>query len=158
MLLHLHKNAKENIVFCFTNARGTFYRPGDTLPPLKKQLKELEKRSNVEIKVGQNTLYCFDNESFRFLAAIKEPGLLFTDADEHNFSESWKKSMDESLRLIQYFETCSPHVVKDTLSLNNSRNMVILLSKSLAEIGQRIQTNIKLIKSNKMKYQIPTKP
>ncbi|RGB32327.1 hypothetical protein C1646_743944 [Rhizophagus diaphanus] len=146
LLSHLHRNAKDNVVFCFTNARGTFYRPGDTLPPLKKQLEELKKRSSIEIKVSKNTMYCFDNESFRFLAAIKEPGILFTDADEKNFSESWKKSVEESLRLIQYLVTRPPHALKDTLSLNSSRNIVVLLSKPLAEIGQLIQTNIELIK------------
>ncbi|GES75106.1 hypothetical protein GLOIN_2v1760573 [Rhizophagus clarus] len=146
LLSHLHRNAKDNIVFCFTNARGTFYRPGDTLPPLKKQLEELNKRSGVEIKVNHETTYCFDNKSFRFLAAIKEPDISFTDADEKYFSESWNKSVDESLRLILYLVGRPPHIVKDTLSLNNSRNIVILLSKPLAEIGQLIQTNIKLIK------------
>jgi GTPase SAR1 family protein len=144
LLLHLHKNAKENIVFCFTNARGTFYRPGDTLPPLKIQLKELEKRSNVEIKVNQDTLYCFDNESFRFLAAIKK-GISFTDTDEQSFAESWKRSRDESLRLIEYIVTRYPHKVKDTLSLNNSRNLAILLSRPLAKMEQLIQTNINQI-------------
>ncbi|RIA81664.1 hypothetical protein C1645_547454 [Glomus cerebriforme] len=145
LLSHLHRNAKDNIVFCFTNARGTFYRPGDTLPPLKIQLGELKKRSSVEIKVNQDTIYCFDNESFRFLAALKE-NMPFTEADEQNFAESWKKSVDESLRLIQYLVTRQPHQVKDTLSLNNARNIVVFLSKPLAEIGQLIQTNIKLIK------------
>ncbi|CAB4483553.1 unnamed protein product [Rhizophagus irregularis] len=145
LLSHLHRNAKDNIVFCFTNARGTFYRPGDTLPSLKKQLGDLKERSSVEIKVNHDTLYCFDNESFRFLAAIKK-GISFTDADEQNFAESWKKSVKESLRLMQYLLTRPPHAVKDTLSLNNSRNIVVLLSKPLAEIGQLIQANIKLIK------------
>jgi GTPase SAR1 family protein len=145
LLSHLHRNAKDNIVFCFTNARGTFYRPGDTLPPLKKQLCDLKERSSVEIKVNQDTIYCFDNESFRFLAAIKK-GIKFAGTDEQNFAESWKKSVDESLRLIKYLATRPPHAVKDTLSLNSSRNIVVLLSKPLAEIGQLIQTNIKLIK------------
>ncbi|GBC10769.1 hypothetical protein RclHR1_00990002 [Rhizophagus clarus] len=144
LLLHLHKNAKENIVFCFTNARGTFYRPGDTLSPLKKQLKELEKHSNVEIKINQDTLYCFDNESFRFLAAIKK-GISFTDADEESFAESWKKSTDELFRLIKYIVIRPPHKVKDTLSLNNSRNLVMLLSRPLAKMEQLIQTNINQI-------------
>ncbi|POG58249.1 hypothetical protein GLOIN_2v1732398 [Rhizophagus irregularis DAOM 181602=DAOM 197198] len=135
LLSHLHRNAKDNIVFCFTNARGTFYRPGDTLPPLRKQLGDLKERSSVEIKVNHDTIYCFDNESFRFLAAIKK-NISFTDADEQNFAESWKKSVEESLRLIQYLVTRQPHEVKDTLSLNSSRNI----------IGQLIQTNIKLIK------------
>ncbi|CAG8803876.1 671_t:CDS:2, partial [Cetraspora pellucida] len=32
LLSHLHKSAKDNIVFCFTNTRETFFRTGDTLP------------------------------------------------------------------------------------------------------------------------------
>ncbi|GBC01557.1 hypothetical protein RclHR1_04230002 [Rhizophagus clarus] len=157
LLSHLHRNAKDNIVFCFTNARGTFYRPGDTLPPLKKQLEELNKRSGVEIKVNHETIYCFDNESFRFLAAIKEPDISFTDADENNFSESWNKSVSESLRLIHYLIERPPHIIKDTLSLNNTRNTVIILSKPLAEIGQLIQTNIKLIKEQQNEVETSNK-
>jgi hypothetical protein len=100
LLSHLHKNAKENIVFCFTNARSTFYRPGDTLPLLKEQLDDIKSRSNVEIVTDQSTVYCFDNESFRFLAAIKG-GLTFADEDEQSFAESWKRSVEESLRLLK---------------------------------------------------------
>ncbi|RIA85230.1 hypothetical protein C1645_697960 [Glomus cerebriforme] len=145
LLANLHKNAKDNIVFCFTSTRGTFYRPGDTLPPLKKQLGELNKQSNVEIKVNKDTIYCFDSESFRFLAAFKR-GISFTEADEQSFIESWNISVNESSRLIEYLVSRPPHKVKHTLSLNNSRNNVILFSKPLAEIGQLIQINIKLIK------------
>ncbi|GBC01567.1 hypothetical protein RclHR1_04230012 [Rhizophagus clarus] len=143
LLTNLHKNAKDNIVFCFTNSRGTFYRPGDTLPPLKEQLEEFNKRSNVELKANKDTMYCFDNESFRFLAAFKRD---IKFINEYSFAESWDKSVDESLRLIKYIMTRPPHKVKHTLSLNNSRNIVSLLSKPLAEIEQLIQMNIKLIK------------
>ncbi|CAB4395285.1 unnamed protein product [Rhizophagus irregularis] len=145
LLSNLHKNAKDNIAFCFTNSRGTFYRPGDTLPSLKKQLEEFKKRSTIEIKANKETMYCFDNESFRFLAAIKA-GVSFTDTDEQSFSESWDKSADESSRLIKYIMTRPPHKIKHTLSLNNSRNIVTMLSKPLAEIEQLIQINIKLVK------------
>lgn len=31
LLTHLHRDACRNIVFCFINARSTFYKPGDTL-------------------------------------------------------------------------------------------------------------------------------
>src|ERR1044072_9770337 len=143
LLSHLHKNAKENIVFCFTNARSTFYRPGDTLPLLKEQLDDIKSRSNVEIVTDQSTVYCFDNEAFRFLAAIKG-GVTFTDKDEQSFAESWKRSVEESLRLLKHIMSCTPHKVKDTLSLNNARKLVILLAKPLAEIAQLIQTNISL--------------
>ena len=40
LLVQLHSSAKHNIVFCFTNARATFYQPGDTLPALNKMLRE----------------------------------------------------------------------------------------------------------------------
>ena len=40
LLTHLHKSLVSNIMFAFTNSRGTFYGPGDTLPALKKLLKD----------------------------------------------------------------------------------------------------------------------
>ncbi|CAG8678893.1 14198_t:CDS:2, partial [Cetraspora pellucida] len=40
-----------------------------TLPVLKKQLDEIKKMFDIEIKICKDTIYCFDNESFRFLAA-----------------------------------------------------------------------------------------
>ncbi|CAG8746627.1 15725_t:CDS:1, partial [Funneliformis caledonium] len=145
LLSHIHKNAKDNIVFCFTNARGTFYRPGDTLPALQSQLNELKERSGVEIQTNRDTMYCFDNESFRFLAAIKG-GITFTEEDEKSFAESWKRSVDESFKLFTHLASSKPHKIKDTLSLNHARKIVIVLSKPLAEIGQLIQVNISLIR------------
>ena len=35
LLVHLHRGAAPNIVFCFTNSRSTFYAPGDSFEPLK---------------------------------------------------------------------------------------------------------------------------
>ncbi|CAG8684237.1 6649_t:CDS:1, partial [Ambispora gerdemannii] len=122
LLSHLHKSAKDNIVFCFTNARGTFYRPGDTLPPLKKHLKELQDRFGIEIEIKHDTMYCFDSESFRFLAALKEK-VQFIPEDEISFAESWKRSVNESTRLLGYISTCPPHKIQDTLTLNESRNI-----------------------------------
>ena len=40
LLVQLHSSAKHNIVFCFTNARATFYEPGETLPVLNKELRD----------------------------------------------------------------------------------------------------------------------
>src|SRR6185312_5955572 len=58
LLSHLHRNAKDNIVFCFTNSRTTFYRPGETFVPLRKQLDELKGRSGIEIKTDRDKMYC----------------------------------------------------------------------------------------------------
>ncbi|CAG8568245.1 5149_t:CDS:1, partial [Dentiscutata heterogama] len=145
LLSHLHKSAKDNIVFCFTNCRGTLYRPGDTLPALKEQLHSLEQRSGVGIKTNKETMYCFDNESFRFLAAAKN-GVNFGEMDKTSFTESWKRSVTESVRLLQYLGFRDPHKVQDTLTLNEARNIVLHLAKPLASIEQNIQTNINHIK------------
>jgi len=152
LLSHLHKNAKENIAFCFTNARSTFYRPGETLPALKKQLKDLEDRSGVEIKTNRETMYCFDNEAFRFLAALKN-GIKFSETDKKSFAESWKKSVDESQLLFKYLVTRVPHKVDDTISLNNARKIVLLLCKPLGDIGKLIQDNISIIRDEQSKIE-----
>ncbi|RHZ62066.1 hypothetical protein Glove_344g51 [Diversispora epigaea] len=148
LLSHLHKSAKDNIIFCFTNSRGTLYRPGDTLPALKEQLRALKKRSGVEIKTTKSTMYCFDSESFRFLAAAKD-GIEFDEMDEKSFEESWKRSVDESERLLEYLCLREPHKVEDTLTLNDARNIVLHLAKPLALAETLIQTNISLVNDRK---------
>ena len=40
------------IVFCFTHARGNFYRPGDTLPALRKELID----RNVDIELDRSNM------------------------------------------------------------------------------------------------------
>ncbi|CAG8810303.1 5023_t:CDS:2, partial [Dentiscutata erythropus] len=113
----------------------------DTLPALKEQLHRLEQRSGVEIKTNKETMYCFDNESFRFLAASKN-GVNFGEMDKTSFTESWKRSVAESVRLLQYLGFRDPHKVQDTLTLNEARKIVLHLAKPLASIEQ----NINLIK------------
>ncbi|CAF1920510.1 unnamed protein product [Rotaria magnacalcarata] len=39
LLNSLRSTSRQNIIFCFTNARSTFYSPGDTAPLLKSVLK-----------------------------------------------------------------------------------------------------------------------
>ncbi|KAF0508676.1 p-loop containing nucleoside triphosphate hydrolase [Gigaspora margarita] len=87
LLSHLHKSAKVNIVFCFTNTGGTFFCPGDTFPILQRQLQELKENFEIEIKIGRNIIYCFDNESFR-IPAVKKEEMMFTDDEKRNFASS----------------------------------------------------------------------
>ncbi|XP_041471853.1 uncharacterized protein LOC121421258 [Lytechinus variegatus] len=138
LLVQLHNSAKNNIVFCFTNARQTFYQPGDTLPALN---KELEKR-NVGIKATKDKYFCFDNEPFRFLACIKN-GVTFDDGDIATYSSSWDKSVKETGRLLKYIEChLKPHRVKETLGKNEARRIIIAMSKPLAEVGNAINHNL----------------
>ncbi|CAG8541201.1 10785_t:CDS:1 [Diversispora eburnea] len=140
LLSHLNKSVKNNIVFCFTHTKPTFYRPEDTMGPLGEQLSTLKNQFKVEINLNQDTVYCFDNESIRFLAADKA-GVKFEKGYEE-FSESWRKSVEESSRLLKYFENCKPHKINDTLLIKDVRDIMMRLAKPLAEIGTRIHANI----------------
>ena len=85
-----------NIFFCFTRCRGTNFRPGDTLIPLETLLTELR----IKVKLDNERCFCFDNESFRYLDSRKK-GKKYTQEERQAFSESWKHSSDETMRLIE---------------------------------------------------------
>lgn len=124
LLTHLHKSAKDNIVFCFTNARSTYYRAGDSLPILRKLLEDLKSTSEISIPITNNTKYFFDNEAFRFLAAIKS-GFPFTDDDKETYTKSWDKAVEESVRLINHICSIKPHNTNDTMTLNKAKEIII---------------------------------
>ncbi|KAK4448406.1 hypothetical protein QBC34DRAFT_381316 [Podospora aff. communis PSN243] len=134
LLTHLHKNAAKNIVFGFTNTSN--YQPGDTFKPLETLLKEYEK---IQMGLFKRNVYCFDSESFRYLAAHKmgiDIGLL-----EDN-SRSWEYSVQECRRLVDYFRILTPHNVRSTINLNETREMIVSLQEPMAIIAQKIQTSI----------------
>ncbi len=145
LLTHLHRSAAQNIIFCFTNARGTFYKPGDTLPALKKLLED---NPDVEISLSKKTIYCMDNESFRFLAALKN-GVLFDEKDREDYSASWNRTVNETARLLKYIVSLKPHITQDTLTLNSARTLVYNLSRPIAEISQNIQANIAVLEDKR---------
>uniref|UniRef100_A0A914BY04 G domain-containing protein n=1 Tax=Acrobeloides nanus TaxID=290746 RepID=A0A914BY04_9BILA len=94
LLTHLHKDAAKNIVFCFTNARASFYGPGDTKRPLERYLNEIKDTRKVEIPVVPSTVYSLDNEAFRFLCALHK-GVKFTEDQYLSFSQ--KNNMKEGV-------------------------------------------------------------
>ncbi|GBG93402.1 hypothetical protein CBR_g68530 [Chara braunii] len=141
LLCHLHKSAKDNIVFVFTNARSTFYRPGDTMPPLMEMLKKVrDAPPHVRIEVSESTIYCLDNESFRFLAAAKQ-GVKFSDEQTADFARSWEISVNECRRLMNYVIGRNPHKVQDTVSVNEARRLILRLARPLGDISRLIQLN-----------------
>jgi hypothetical protein len=140
LLTYLHCDASKNIIFCFTNSRGTFYRPGDTLPVLKTLLKS---NLDVEIPVSQTTVYCFDSEAFRFLAAIKNKShpVKFPDEERENFAKSWERSCYETWRMMKHIKSLTPHPIQSTINLNFARELVQKLTRPMAKITQNIQSN-----------------
>jgi GTPase SAR1 family protein len=139
LLTHLHHSAAANMAFGFTNTRISNYTPGDTYGPLKALL---DQHSNVGLGLTNYTTYCFDSESFRYLAAHKS-GIMMPNKPD--FERSWKQSRDETIRLMNYFRSKKPHIVKNTLSLNGARRLISELTKPMADISNIIRVNIGII-------------
>jgi hypothetical protein len=66
--------------------------------------------------------------------------------NEEDFRRSWQHSRDESRRLVDYFQSKPPHSVTSTISLNGTRQLILELTKPLAEISQLIHRNIAMCK------------
>lgn len=147
LLTHLHRDATQNMVFGFTNARSSNYQPGDTFVPLQSMLKRYGESENIgtseKLSLGlyQHNTYYFDSESFRYLAAYTQ-GIDLGNRQE--YINSWNFSAAESRRLLRYFRGLKPHHVKNTLSLNNTRKIITSLTKPMAEIIQVIDASIAL--------------
>ena len=144
LLVYLHKDAARNIIFCYTNTRGTFYKPGDTLPTLK----EMVNKSNLELNTKNN--FCFDNEAFRFLACLQN-GITFTNQEKAAFSQSWEIATNTTYRLFDYVMTLTPHKIESTMSLNNARRIIGLMSRPMSEMTENIVKNIETLEDHKKK-------
>ena len=105
------QNAATNILWIFTNTKGTGYHPGDTLVPL---LDLVEEYKHFGLTATSENWFCFDNESFRYIAKI-EKGL--EDQTDINKKESYAKSWDlatkEVKRLIsKILADLKPHQIR----------------------------------------------
>ncbi|KOS21323.1 hypothetical protein ESCO_006786 [Escovopsis weberi] len=136
LLTHLHRSAAEAMAFGFTNTRISNYTPGDTFKPLKTLLTAY---SDVGLSLSTSTTYCFDSESFRYLAARKQ-GVPVDN--EEDFRRSWDHSRKEALRLVDYFASTSPHPVVSTLSLNGTRKLISSLITPMAQISELVVKNL----------------
>ncbi|EGC40243.1 hypothetical protein DICPUDRAFT_25410 [Dictyostelium purpureum] len=145
LLSQLNKNAAKNIVFCYTNSRSTFYQPGDSHPKISKMVQSL----NVpDLKYTSSNTFCFDSESFRFLAALKND-VQFGEDQIKDFSNSWKTSVTSTNNLISYLNLLPPHNIRNTTSLNESRRLIYALTRPIVEITQMIETKVKTITTKK---------
>jgi GTP-binding protein EngB required for normal cell division len=138
-LLHfMGEDVRNNIVFCFTNTRATFFAPGDTGPLLKEML------SNFPIKhipFKKTNTFCFDSESFRYLMA-RENGIEFDEYQKGEYQESWLKSVKESIGLLQYIcDKLQPYPHTRWQSIENAQFQITQLIRPILETIRNILRN-----------------
>ncbi|CAF1270042.1 unnamed protein product [Adineta steineri] len=129
----------KNIIFCFTNSRATFYAPGDTGPLLQKMLID----GNLNIPFQKTNTFCFDSESFRYLAARKRH-INFDHYQEKEYTDSWNTSATESIRLLDYIQACQPYYHNTWLSPKKAMLDISVLARPIMETLRLIIYNWKL--------------
>lgn len=97
LLSRLDSSAVDNIFFVFTNSRGENFSPGKTFTPLKTLVQTLKMNNNVVIPLTKENLFCFDNEGFRYAAAVQS-GVEMGDFVLSATKLSWEKSSNELWR------------------------------------------------------------
>jgi hypothetical protein len=140
----LGENAREKIIFCFTNTRSTFYTPGDTAPLLKKLLGSLPVKGTPFTK---DNSFCFDSESFRYLVAVQN-GIKFELQQKYEYEDSWNKSSVESKRFLEYIRTrmSAPLVLGETKSMRYVQLRISSMIRPMLEAMRNILRNIILHK------------
>ncbi|KAL2609616.1 hypothetical protein R1flu_028189 [Riccia fluitans] len=146
LLIHLHKNASRNMVFCFTSAKATNFHVGDTLKPLRALLDSIHRKKQVKIQISESTMYCFDNEAFRYLAARQELG---GKTQTRSPVRSWNQSVNECIRLLSQFNSVGPHLIEETVSVIRVKQIIDSLEEPMMTLTEQIIENSVLIKEKK---------
>lgn len=150
LLTYLTPASYDNFIFCFTNARTTFYAPGDAGPVLRKMLSD-EDLSDIQLR-KENT-FCFDSESFRYLAARK-CGIQFDGYEKEDYKTSWTTSMNESVRLINYIKRCPLYYLQEWLSPRKAILDICKFARPFMETLRLITYNWKLKEAGLITHQI----
>ena len=129
LLTYLTPVAYDNIIFCFTNTRANLYTPGDTGPLLRNILHD-EQLDDISFQ-KENT-FCFDNESFRYLAARK-CDVDFNDHQKEDCKISWNTSIAELLRLLNFIQKTKPYCLEEWISPRKAALDMCLLARPLME-------------------------
>ena len=120
------------------------YMPGETLPVLEELLKKPQ-YENVDIQLNTKTIYCFDSESFRYLAALKD-GAEYGNRED--FAKSWERSVEQTGRMLSHICSLTPHLISSTESLNYARKLITDLTIPMADLSRMITVNIQMLEAD----------
>ncbi|CAF1233505.1 unnamed protein product [Rotaria sp. Silwood1] len=147
LLRHLHTSASENIIFVFTNARSTFFKPGATSKILRTLLDQHRKERKIEVPFTNTNTFLLDNEAFRYLA-LRQHGIQLSQEQKLSYQNSWNHTVQQYSNLMAFIVTRSLHAVCNTLSLNEAEQLVRKLTRPIVETTRLIEENLQLAKKH----------
>jgi hypothetical protein len=101
-------------------------------------------------QLGKMNMFCFDSESFRYLAAIKTSlNIQFNEDQKVQFGMSWKKSVAESIRLINVIKSCPEYRMNTWHSIKHAQIMITSLIRPMMETTRSVFRNLLLWQGDK---------
>jgi anion-transporting ArsA/GET3 family ATPase len=139
---------RDRFIFCFTNARSTFFAPGDTRPLLTSFFNSFPVKN---IPLERKNTFCFDSESFRYLVALQK-AIKFNENDEKEFDNSWLRSVEESKRLRDFLcDRAHPYNKSvEWQSVQEAQFQINCMIRPILEAIRNILRNILLCVVNSM--------
>uniref|UniRef100_A0AC34R080 AIG1-type G domain-containing protein n=1 Tax=Panagrolaimus sp. JU765 TaxID=591449 RepID=A0AC34R080_9BILA len=119
------KTVMSRVIFLMTYAKGTFFRPGSTVSALAKFSANLKETRGVELpKITKETVFCFDNEAFRYLCA-REKNIKYPNATLDDYKFSWDNSRDATLRFFDRLKSLEPLMRQELATLRFTRQLLL---------------------------------
>lgn len=144
ILSRLHVDAKKNIMFGFTNASVTFFRPGAVKGILDNRLESIE----AGIARGDANEFFFDSKAFMYLAACKTSNV-WMPGGQGSYTDLWRRSADSLHRLLETVMSLQAHEVRKTLALGRTALSLESMAKPLAAFIDIARTNKEALEDEK---------
>lgn len=141
LLTTLHRDAVQNIVFCFTFSQispGCF-GAGNGYQVVKSFLENDKNISSIgfELKPGQNAFF-IENDAYRFLVA-KSQGYQWNAIQQLLHRQSWSHSVKEVEKMFGHILSLVPHRLELTALLNSVRTTFNQLAEPIVFLEQNIK-------------------
>ncbi|KAI9202845.1 uncharacterized protein BJ171DRAFT_600575 [Polychytrium aggregatum] len=139
LLRSLHRECVKNMVFLFTNAQSTNFRPGDTMGSLLPLLEQVSKDSGVKISITRDSVFMVDNEAYRYLLFRNKVAV--EEHEREKYHQSWDKSTITCRSVLDTISRLAPHETHQTATLYQVRSQVLELCRPLGDAAAMIVTN-----------------
>ncbi|CAM4970253.1 unnamed protein product [Rotaria socialis] len=133
------ENILDHFIFCFTNARSTFFAPGNTRPLLEEFFSSFHEK---KIPLKKTNTFCFDSESFRYLVAMQD-SFEFYSTEREEIEQSWLRSVTESKRFSNFL--CKQSSYRKNIewqSMEDARFQINFMIRPIVETMRNVLRNI----------------
>ena len=160
ILRHLDKGASNNVIFVFTYAASTHFKPDTAQAILDKFLTD--NKLPIPLPPSKETVYCFESDTVKYLVERKNnipPGRY----DKKEASINWTRSKESIAEMIRYVCLLRPLPLDWMNAIYDAQCTISILSKLVLETLQCVADNVSKLESKKveaeqMKAKIRTNP